>query len=151
MIGRRMTWAGLISLPLMATEAPAQLGTEMKLTDAGFVMRIAKSPKQLERLRTIPARRMVARTKAGVRHYLYADPAGCQCVLVGDERAMRNYRDMVAPPALPPGFKDFEGAPRDVGVNPERDIIQEINADGEPPWADGEEDMFAPVLDVPLR
>ena len=141
MIDRRVAWAGLIALPLMATESPAQLGTEMKLTDAGFVMRIAKSPKQLERLKTIPARRLVARTKAGVRHYLYADPAGCQCVLIGDERAMRNYRDMVAPPPLPPGVKDFEGAPSDVGVNPEREIIHEMNADGEPPW---EDDIFHP-------
>ncbi len=141
MIDRRMAWAGLISLPLMATEAPAQLATEMKLTDAGFVMRIAKSPRQLERLRTIPARRLVARTKDGVRHYLYADPAGCQCVLIGNERAMANYRDMVKPPPLPPGMKDFEGAPSDVGVNPEREIIHEMNADGEPPW---EDDIFHP-------
>jgi hypothetical protein len=141
MIDRRMAWAGLISLPLMATAAPAQLATEMKLTDAGFVMRIAKSPRQLERLRTIPARRLVARTKDGVRHYLYADPAGCQCVLIGNERAMANYRDMVKPPPLPPGMKDFEGAPSDVGVNPEREIIHEMNADGEPPW---EDDIFHP-------
>ena len=45
MIGRRVAWTGLIALPLMATESPARLGTEMKLTDAGFVMRVAKSPK----------------------------------------------------------------------------------------------------------
>lgn len=138
-VNGRMIWAGLISLPLMATESPAQLGTEMKLTNAGFVMRVAKSPKQLERLRTIPARRMVARTKDGVRHYLYADPAGCQCVLIGDERAMRNYRDMVAPPPLPPGVKDFQGAPSGGGVNVEREMIHEMNADGEPPW---EDDIF---------
>ena len=141
MIDRRMAWAGLISLPLMATAAPAQLATEMKLTDAGFVMRIAKSPRQLERLRTIPARRLVARTKDGVRHYLYADPAGCQCVLVGNERAMANYRDMVKPPPLPPGMKDFEGVPSGGGVNVEREMIHEMNADGEVPW---EDDIFHP-------
>ena len=135
MIGRRTALAGL-ALAFAAAPAEAQLGTEMKLTDAGFVMRIAKSPKQLEHLRIIPARRLIARTKAGVRHYLYADPAGCQCVLIGDERAMRNYRDMVAPPPLPPGVKDFQGASSDVGVNPEREIIHEMNADGEPPWED---------------
>jgi hypothetical protein len=139
----RSVWAGLMALPFAATDAPAQLGTEMKLSDAGFVMRIAKSPKQMERLRTIPARRLVARTKDGVRHYLYADPDGCQCVLVGNEQAMRSYRDMVAPPPLPPGMKDFEGAPSDRGVNVEREMIHEMNEDGEPPW---EDDIFNPVL-----
>jgi hypothetical protein len=141
MIDRRMAWAGAIVLPLMATEAPAQLGTEMKLTDAGFIMPIAKTPGQMERLKTIPARRMVARTKGGVRHYLYADPVGCQCVLIGNERAMANYRDMVKPPPLPPGVKDFEGA-GGAGVNVEREMIHEMNADGEPPWDD---DVFDPV------
>jgi hypothetical protein len=144
MVGRRWTWisagAGAIVLPLLATESPGQLGAEMKLADAGFVMRIAKTPRQMERLRTIPARRMVARTKDGVRHYLYADPEGCQCVLIGDERAMRNYRDMVKPPPLPPGVKDFQGVPGG-GVNVEREMIHEMNADGEPPW---EDDIFHP-------
>lgn len=136
MIDRRMAWAGIIVLPLMTTESPAQLGTEMKLADAGFIMRVAKTPRQMERLRTIPARRMVARTKDGVRHYLYADPAGCQCVLIGNERAMANYRAMVKPPPLPPGVKDFQGVPSGGGVNVEREMIHEMNADGEPPWED---------------
>jgi hypothetical protein len=96
----------------------------------------------MERLKTIPARRMVARTKDGVRHYLYADPAGCQCVMIGNERAMANYRDMVKPPPLPPGMKDFEGVPSGGGVNVEREMIHEMNADGEPPW---EDDPFDPV------
>ena len=142
MIDRRIAWAGAIVWPLMATESPAQLATEMKLADAGFIMRVAKTPRQMERLRTIPARRMVARTKDGVRHYLYADPAGCQCVMIGNDRAMANYRDMVKPPPLPPGVKDFEGVPSGGGVNVEREMIHEMNADGEPSW---EDDPFDPV------
>jgi hypothetical protein len=141
MIGRRAALAGLIFLALATTAAQAQLGLEMKLSNAGFVMKVANSPKQLERLRTIPARKLVARTKDGVRHYLYADPDGCKCVLIGNEQAMRSYRDMVAPPPLPPGVKDFEGAPSDTGVNVEREMIHEMNADGEPPW---EDDIFSP-------
>jgi hypothetical protein len=139
---RRMTWraswASAIILPFMAVDAPAELATEMKLADAGFIMRVAKTPRQMERLKTIPVRRMVARTKDGVRHYLYADPAGCQCVLIGNERAMRNYRDIVKPPPLPPGMKDFEGVSSG-GANVEREMIHEMNADGEPPWDD---DLF---------
>lgn len=144
MIGRRkigrMSWASAIVLPLMTAEAPAQVATEMKLDNAGFIMRVAKTPRQMERLRTIPARRMVARTKDGVKHYLYADPEGCQCVMIGNERAMANYRDMVKPPPLPPGMKDFEGAGTPGGVNVEREMIHEMNADGEPPW---EDDVFS--------
>jgi hypothetical protein len=135
MIGRRAALIGVTALIFVATAAPAQLATEMKLADAGFIMRVAKSPRQMERLRTIPARRMVARTKDGVRHYYYADPAGCQCVLIGNERAMANYRAMVAPPPLPPGVKDFQGVPGG-GVNVEREMIHEMNADGEPAWDD---------------
>lgn len=142
MIDRRMAWAGLLVAPLAAADATAELATEMKLTDAGFVMRIAKTPRQMQRLETIPARRMVARTKSGVRHYFYADPAGCQCVLIGNERAMRNYRDMVKPPPLPPGVKDFEGAGAVGGVNVEREMVHEINADGEPAWEHDDDDIF---------
>src|SRR5690242_15812631 len=103
MTSARMTLPGLMSFVFLVSPAEAQLSTEMKLTDAGFVMRTAKTAKHLERLNSIPARRLVARTQNGVRRYFYADPAGCQCVLVGDERAMANYRDMVKPPPLPPG------------------------------------------------
>ena len=142
MTSARMTLPGLMSLAFLASPAEAQLATEMKLDNAGFIMRVAKTPRQMERLKTIPARRMVARTKDGVRHYLYADPAGCQCVMIGNERAMANYRDMVKPPPLPPGMKDFEGAGGGGGVNVEREMIHEMNADGEPPWDD---DVFDPV------
>jgi hypothetical protein len=142
MTSARMTLPGLMSLAFLASPAEAQLATEMKLDNAGFIMRVAKTPRQMERLKTIPARRMVARTKNGVRHYLYADPAGCQCVMIGNERAMANYRDMVKPPPLPPGMKDFEGVPSGGGVNVEREMIHEMNADGEPPW---EDDPFDPV------
>ncbi|MBX9776622.1 MAG: hypothetical protein K2Y71_19770 [Xanthobacteraceae bacterium] len=142
MTSARMILPGLMSLAFLASPVEAQLATEMKLDNAGFVMRVAKTPRQMERLRTIPARRIVARTKNGVKHYLYADPEGCQCVMIGNERAMANYRDMVKPPPLPPGVKDFEGAGVPGGVNVEREMIHEMNADGEPPW---EDDPFDPV------
>ena len=142
MIGRRMAWAGLIALPLMATESPAQLGTEMKLTDAGFVMRIAKSPRQLERLENHSGPPV-----GGAHEDRRSSLSLCRSrrlpVRADRRRAgdALNYRDMVAPPPLPPGVKDFQGAPSDVGVNPEREIIHEMNADGEPPW---EDDIFHP-------
>ena len=74
----------------------------MKLEDMGFVMRAAVTPAQIERLRKLPSRTFVARSKNGRRYYLYADPDYCKCVFVGDETAMKNYRDMVMPPPQAP-------------------------------------------------
>ncbi len=74
----------------------------MKLEDMGFVMRPALTPGQVERLRLLPARQFIARTKNGRRYFLYADPDYCKCVFLGDELAMKNYRDLIAPGPLAP-------------------------------------------------
>jgi hypothetical protein len=44
----------------------------------------------------------VARSKDGRRYYLYADPDYCKCVFVGNELAMKNYRELVSPPPQAP-------------------------------------------------
>jgi hypothetical protein len=131
MIRSRAVMSGMALLAFSTAEPQAQLSTEMKLTSAGFKMRTANTPQELRRLRTIPPRRFVARTKNGVRYYVYADPDGCKCALVGSQQAMNSYRDMIAPPPLPPGVKDFEGAGSDVGVNPEREIVYGMDEDAE--------------------
>ena len=79
-----------------------QEGTDMKLDDMGFIMRPANTPAQIERLRLLPARKFVARTKNGSRCYLYADPDYCRCIFVGNELAMKNYRALNAPSSAPP-------------------------------------------------
>jgi hypothetical protein len=66
-----------------------QEGSDMKLEDVGFVMRLANTPAQIERLKLLPPRTFVARSKSGRRYFLYADPDYCKCVLVGDELAMK--------------------------------------------------------------
>src|SRR5271155_5052547 len=79
-----------------------QEGSDMKLEDVGFVMRPANTPAQIERLKLLPPRTFVARSKSGRRYFLYADPDYCKCVFVGDELAMKNYQDMVSPPPQAP-------------------------------------------------
>jgi hypothetical protein len=79
-----------------------QEGTDMKLEDMGFIMRPANTPAQIERLRLLPARKFVARTKNGSRYYLYADPDFCRCIFVGNELAMKNFRALNAPSSAPP-------------------------------------------------
>jgi hypothetical protein len=92
----------LLVFGLLGATAAAQEARDMKLEDVGFIMRPANTPAQIERLKRLPARKFVARTKAGRRYYLYADPDYCKCVFLGGELAMRNYRDLISPPPQPP-------------------------------------------------
>ena len=93
---------GLLIVGLSGGAGAGQEGRDMKLEDVGFVMRPANTPAQIERLRLLPPRTFVARSKSGRRYFLYADPDYCQCVFVGNELAMKNYQDMVSPPSQAP-------------------------------------------------
>jgi hypothetical protein len=88
-----------------------QEGNDMKLEDVGFIMRPATTPAQIERLRLLPPRTFVARSKDGKRYYLYADPDYCKCVFLGNELAMKGYRDLISPPPQPPIPVGPDGGP----------------------------------------
>lgn len=130
--------AGLFGAPAAAQEAVG-----MKLETAGFVMKRADTARKMERLRTLPARKFVVRTKAGRTFYVYADPDYCKCALIGSQQAMNSYRDMVAPPALPPGVRPQSGDPNVParGVSLEGEMIHDMNEDGD---AQAEDDIFHP-------
>jgi hypothetical protein len=96
---------------LGGTADAGQEGKDMKLEDVGFVMRPANTPAQLERLRLLPPRTFVTRTKDGSRYYLYADPDYCKCVFLGNELAMKSYHDLVSPPPQPPMPLGPDGGP----------------------------------------
>src|ERR1043165_6060176 len=87
----------LVAAGLLGDPAQAQEAIDMKLVDAGFVMRSVDTPQKMERARLLPRRTIVSRTKNGVRYYLYADVEYCKCFLVGDQRALQAYRDMALP------------------------------------------------------
>jgi hypothetical protein len=98
----------LLIFGLCGSAGAGQEGRDMKLEDMGFVMRPAATPAQLDRLRLLPPRTFVARSKNGRRYYLYADPDYCRCVFVGNQLAMNNYHDLAsplpqAPTAIGPG------------------------------------------------
>jgi Protein of unknown function (DUF3551) len=84
-----------------------QEATDMHLEDVGFVMRAA-APQQLERLRSLPPRKFVARSIGGRRYYLYADPDLCKCVFLGDEAAVQSYKDLVGQGRLAAGNMSIE-------------------------------------------
>jgi hypothetical protein len=103
----------------------AQLATDMKLEDAGFVMRSAETAEKLARLRVLPPRQFVSRTGRSGRYYLWADPDTCRCVFLGSERAMQAYRDMRRA-----GLPNVDNVPAsETGSDPERMIIRDMDAD----------------------
>lgn len=130
--------AAVIASALFAAPATGQEGTDMKLEDAGFIMREANTPDKMARLRSIPPRKFVARTKNGVRYYVYADPDYCKCAFVGGQGALDAYRDMRARTTgsgLPDYNPNAQPGPRLGGDNVENDMIDDMNADGGAPYA----------------
>jgi len=114
--------------------ADAQLATDMKLEDAGFVMRRADTPEKLARLRVIPPRQFVTRIGKSGRYYLWADPDTCRCVFVGHDGAFKSFRDMqsaglpqpdsVSPPGIAPERMIIHDMDRDAGIGvPDDDIL----------------------------
>jgi hypothetical protein len=80
-----------------AAQAQQQLVTDMKLEDAGFVIRRADTPDKMQRAQLLPSRKFVARVKDGKRYYLYADTELCKCVFVGSPDALKMFRDLRRP------------------------------------------------------
>jgi hypothetical protein len=86
---------GGIAAAFAALETGAQqLAIDMKLENAGFIMRRATTPDHFARLRQLPPHKFVARTGPNGRYYVYADAEVCKCAFVGTERAMQAFRDM---------------------------------------------------------
>jgi hypothetical protein len=120
--------AGFLAGPASASNE----GRDMKLEDMGFTMRAANTPEQMERLRLLPPRKFLARTKDGRRYYLYADPDYCQCVFLGNETAMQNYKNLVTPIPLAPTVIGSGDLPPTVA----QQMIDEV--DPGIPFADGD-------------
>ncbi len=73
-----------------ATTAPK---TENLLSQAGFRQIPADTPQKLAHLKTLPERKLVARTSSkGKKYYVYADPDGCKCLYIGDPPQYQSYQ-----------------------------------------------------------
>ena len=110
-----------LAVALFGGAAQAQEAIDMKLVQAGFVMRSVDTPALMERARHLPHRRIASRMKDGQPIYIYADIQYCKCVLIGNQQALQAYRDMSLPPVPLPG----DTAPR--GVNPENLVMFDAN------------------------
>jgi hypothetical protein len=118
---------------LAAFWSPAQAqqrALDRDLIAAGFVMRPADTPGKMKRLQALAPHRFTARTKDGVRYYIYPDAADCKCAFVGYQQAYDNYRAKLVPPTPPPGIGEFKSdatAPR--GLNLEHLAVGEMDDD----------------------
>lgn len=126
----------------------AQEGTGMKLEDSGFKMKEARSDKQMMRLKSLPARKFVRRTRNGVAYFIYADPDYCKCAYIGTQRAMDDFRLASAPITGLPGYNAQADLTRPSGDNVDSDMITDMGEDGDMPGED--DDIFEPGLDVTI-
>jgi hypothetical protein len=128
----------------------AQEGTGMKLEDAGFKMKEARTEKQMDRLKSLPARQFVRRTRNGVPYYIYADPDYCRCAYVGSQKAMTDYRLVITPGTGLPGYDPNADLTRPSGDNVAQDMITDMGEDGDMPGED--DDVFDPgiAITIPL-
>lgn len=88
------------------------------LTTAGFAVKYPNSPERQEIINSLPANRLVKRTRNGKLHYVYADPGGCGCAYVGSSQAYTNIRNG--------GFRDI-GHERMMS-----EMMSDIDQDGAP-------------------
>jgi hypothetical protein len=122
----------LLIFGALGDPAIGQEAVDMRLVDAGFIMRPANTPEKIARLRQLPPRKFVRRKTGAGHYYIYADPHYCKCALVGSERAMQAYRDMVRSPS---GAPTLSIAPS--GASPGQELIADLNTDiGDVPETD---------------
>jgi hypothetical protein len=69
---------------------------EHALSTAGFQALPADTPEKVTHLKSLPPRRLVRRTDGGQTHYVYADPATCQCLYVGGDTEYQRLRQQEA-------------------------------------------------------
>jgi len=68
---------------------------ESLLAAAGFQVRVASTPAQQANLQAMTPRRIVPHAlKDGTVAFVYADPAGCNCVYVGDQQAYQRFQQL---------------------------------------------------------
>lgn len=67
--------------------------TEM-LVGAGFNIKLADTPDKKAALASLPVRKVTMRKVKGKLVFLYADPAGCNCLYVGNESNYQTYQGM---------------------------------------------------------
>lgn len=65
--------------------------TERELAAAGFQMKLADTPEQMDHLNSLTQRQLTPTTKDGETVFIYADATQCRCLYVGNQRNYQAY------------------------------------------------------------
>jgi hypothetical protein len=134
--------AAALAIVACAAPAAAQLGVEMRLENAGFIMRRADTLQKLDRMQQLPQRRFIPRTSPdGRRYYVWVDASGCGCSYVGGQTARDAFRDMPAQPPQPDVVGP--GSAADRGDRGHENMMLEMNTD-----MDEDAGIFSPDDDL---
>jgi len=65
------------------------------LAASGFSIQPASTPRRQALLEKLPPHRFVQRTKNGKAIFLYADPLVCDCLYIGNDKALGSYQQTI--------------------------------------------------------
>ncbi len=89
------SFAACLAVAACATPQQRAEDRENLLSAAGFTVQPANTPQHVASLRSLPANKVVQRTRGSTVRYIYADPLVCGCLYVGDQAAYGRYRQEV--------------------------------------------------------
>ena len=77
-----------------ATTSPKEkaFDAENHLVSAGFTYKVADTAEKLEKLKSLPQRKLLRHKRQDKVTYLYADVVACKCLYMGDEAAYQRLR-----------------------------------------------------------
>jgi hypothetical protein len=101
-------------------------------TAAGFMVKYATTPEKRALLNSLPADKLVKRTKDGIVYYVYADAARCNCAYVGTAQA----------------YAAYQNGPFDPGAGGPNNALQAIDSDVGEPYVPAD---IAPGMDSILQ
>ena len=84
-------------LPGCATTSPKEkaFDAENLLVTAGFTYKVADTAEKLEKLKSLPRRKLLRHERQDKVTYLYADIVACKCGYMGDEAAYQSLRRLM--------------------------------------------------------
>jgi hypothetical protein len=90
---------------LVALETPSKPFLDKNsfyLSSAGFRVQVANDAAGKKALAALPPHRFVVHRYGNDVRYLYAEPAHCVCIFIGNEANYRDYRDILSRPIAQP-------------------------------------------------
>jgi len=96
---RHSGWAVVAALCLAAgctNQSPTNVNKVDALTASGFKMVPANTPERQAALRQLPPQKVVRQVRNDKVVFVYADPASCTCLYVGNATAYGAYRARTA-------------------------------------------------------